>query len=274
MRRLLLFLLAAISCTAAEAPSLLDRGFHALYHLNFNEGRRLFEQWQRANPENPLGPAAISAAWLFEEFESHGVLTSEFFLDDDTLLGGVKGQPDERRMKAFREANERARQLSESILKRQGNDPDALLAMVMGYGMMANASSLIEKKQLEALRLTREGDTWGRRLLTAAPFLKDGHMALGASSYIIGCLPFYKRAIVRLGGIKGDKQKGIAELELTAREGRLLRPYAKIMLALAYLREKQPTQARHLLGQLVTEFPASPLFRREYNKIALAMKAR
>lgn len=250
----------------------LDLGFAELYHLRFNEGRKIFQEFGRANPENPLAAASEAASYLFEEFEAHSVLTSEFFLDDDRLLDGIKGQPNAARMKSFESVSAKAKALSDAVVQKQTNDADALMAGTMVIGMRANASVLIYKEKLEALRLTREGEAWGRRLLAASPDRKDGYMALGASSYIIACLPFYKRAIVRLGGIKGDRQTGMDQMAEAARNGRLLRPYAKILLALACLRENQPARARTLLGELVTEFPSSPLFKREYDKFALKLR--
>ena len=43
-----------------------------------------------------------------------------------------------------------------------------------------------------------------------------------------------------------------------------LQPYAKILLALAARREGQEDLARRLLKELTRDFPASPLFAKEY----------
>src|SRR5215469_9495339 len=50
------------------------------------------------------------------------------------------------------------------------------------------------------------------------------------------------------------------ELTSTATNGRYLKPYAKILLALAARREKKDDPARNLLRELNEEFPPSPLF--------------
>jgi hypothetical protein len=273
MKTCFLLLLLWPALPAGE-PASLEQGFVELYHLRFSAGRALFEERLREAGDDPLAAAALGASYLFEEFEQHGVLTSEFFLDDDRLLGGIKGRPDRDRMRLFASAIERSRSIADQRLDHNPLDSEALLAITIGLGMRANASVLIEKDNLKALSLTREGESWGRRLIATAPNQKDGYMAVGAASYIIGCLPFYKRAILRLGGIKGDRELGMTQLGFTARDGFLLRPYAKIMLALACLREKQPARARLLLEELVTEFPASPLFRRELGKIGLRWSPR
>lgn len=71
------------------------------------------------------------------------------------------------------------------------------------------------------------------------------------------------RWFVRLGGISGDKKAGIAELHLTADRGRYLAPFARILLAIAYVREKDEPRARQMLISLRDEFPQNPLFARE-----------
>ena len=54
-------------------------------------------------------------------------------------------------------------------------------------------------------------------------------------------------------GIRGDKRLGIKQIEVTATSGRYLRPFAKILLALAALRKKKQCVARTQLTVLVAE---------------------
>jgi len=49
--------------------------------------------------------------------------------------------------------------------------------------------------------------------------------------------------------------------EIAAARGRYPRPFAKILLAMAALREKQIETARTHLSELVADFPQSPLLR-------------
>jgi hypothetical protein len=265
-RRLFLALPFGIAF-AADAPAALLSGFHLMYHLKFKEAREVFLAWQRDHPEDPMGFAAEAAAHLFEEFEQHGVLTTEFFLDDDLLLGGIKGTADATRTAAFERANARARSVSENVLKRGPRDVNALLALTLSTGMQADYLSIIAKRQLDSLIKVRAAETYGKRLLAVAPGMGDGYMALGAASYILGCLPFYKRTLLWFGGIQGDKQRGLDELAQAARTGTYLAPYAKIMLALALLREKRLSDSLTLMKELTNAFPESPLFAREQAKI-------
>ena len=259
--------LVIVAHATGPAPAELDRGFGLLYGLHFTEARGLFHQWQHEHPSDPMGYTAEAASDLFEEFSVHGVLTSEFFLDDDRLLGGIVGEPDAERRSAFLLASERARQVARQKLRVEPGDVNALLSLTMTTGMLANHASLIDKRQLESLRLVREAEGYGKRLLAASPEAADGYVALGAARYIIGCLPGYKRALLWLGGVTGDRQKGMDHLALAASRGRYLRPYAKAMLFLASLREGQTTPARALIEELTAEFPDSALFARERAKL-------
>ena len=85
-------------------------------------------------------------------------------------------------------------------------------------------------------------------------------LALGTANYIIGSLPGFKKLFLGFAGIHGDKNAGIQQLEIAADHGRYLRPFAKIMLALAALREKKPDVARAQLSELVDGIPRELAF--------------
>jgi hypothetical protein len=129
---------------------------------------------------------------------------------------------------------------------------------------------LIEKKQLASLSMMREADSFANKALAIDPRALDAYVSLGAANYIIGCLPSYKRAFLWVGGIHGDRVRGMTQLEQAATGGHYLRPFAKIMLALASEREHQFRRAADLLDQLVHQFPENPHFSQE---LAIAQKA-
>jgi hypothetical protein len=245
----------------------IDTGFRLLYELKFTEARAAFTGWENRHPQEALGPAAEAASYLFQEFDRQNVLTSEFFLDDDRLLGGVQGAPDPRARDSFTAAVRRAQELAHARLQSNSRDPDALFALTITTGMQADYTSLIERRQVESLRLTREAGKVAKDLLAIAPSAADAYVALGAANYIIGCLPAYKRFLIRFGGFHGDRALGMQQLGLTAANGHYLRPYAKLMLALAAMREKKWDLARTELEQLTAEFPANLKFARELAKL-------
>jgi hypothetical protein len=80
-------------------------------------------------------------------------------------------------------------------------------------------------------------------------------------------LPALKRFFLHFKGVHGDKRVGIEQLTIAATRGRYVRPFAKIMLALASRREKKTALARIQLLELVAEFPRNSLFAKELAKL-------
>ena len=58
-------------------------------------------------------------------------------------------------------------------------------------------------------------------------------------------------------------QGGIADLQTTADHGHYLAPFARILLAIAYVRQKDNPRALEMLSGLQREFPGNTLFPRE-----------
>jgi len=252
---------------ASDRPE-IEAGFHLLYQLKFPEARAQFSAWEKARPDDPLGSSSKAAGYLFEEFYAQGVLTSEFFLDDKLLLGGATGEGNEARRAAFLAANKRALDLAWRQLRSDPQDAEVLFALTLSTGMQADFAGLIEKRQLESLHFVRKAQSYAKDLLALSPDSADAYLTLGAANYILGCLPAYKRLFLTLSGIHGDRMKGMMQLEIAAMRGHYLRPFAKILLALVALREKQDALARTLLEELVGEFPENPLFASELDKLS------
>jgi hypothetical protein len=71
------------------------------------------------------------------------------------------------------------------------------------------------------------------------------------------------RFLLRLTGAKIDREKGIQQLELASQHGHYLEPFAKLLLAVAALRDKSVDRARDLLKGLHDRFPDNQLFSHE-----------
>jgi len=252
----------------ADLPSArLDRGFLRLYDLDFSGGQREFESWEKLNPDNPMGPASEAAGILFSEFDRLGVLEAQFYVEDSVFAARKKYEADPGQRVRFDRQLSRAEDLAKSRLSRDSRDRDALLAMTLAAGLRSDYAALIEKRNLASLHYTKEATAWAQQLLAADPGCYDAHLAGGISRYIIGSMAAPVRWFLRLGGVSGDKADGIAELQKTAAKGQLLAPFARILLAIAYVREKDLPHARELLLGLQRDFPNNALFGRELARL-------
>ncbi len=256
-----LFLILNVShATETFAPNGLDRGFNRLYDLDFPAAQQEFQAWERQNPDNPMGPVSEAAGILFSEFNRLGVLEAQFYTNDSAFASRKKYDPDADQRARFEQQLGRAETLGKARLGRDPKDHDALLGMTLASGLRADYAALIEKRSLASLHYTKESSGWADQLLAAHPVCYDGYLAGGISRYIVGSMSAPVRWLLRMGGVSGDKARGISELKTTAANGRLLAPFARILLAIAYVRDKDTLRAREVLATLQKDFPNNRLF--------------
>jgi hypothetical protein len=272
----LLLLLSPIVDLARETPGAdspafttvpeLSAGFDLLYRQRFAEARETFASWESRNPEQPFGQVAIAAGYLFEELSRQGVLTSDFFLNEKRFLSGIEGSPDPERMSHFRDAVARACELARERQKTNPKDGEALLALTLAAGMESDAESILLKKHLAALKSIKKANGYAKELLAQYPDATDAYVATGIANYVIGSQSGGTRFALWFGGIHGDKKLGMEQVARTVENGRYLRPYAKIILALAARREKQDALAQRLFRELSEQYPDNQQFAAEYAK--------
>ena len=255
---------------AADVPAprtSLDQGFRLLYNLDFDQARQVFLSWQHDHPKDPVGPTAEAAGILFSEFHRLGVLEGQFYENDKTFLNRDKPAPDSGVRDRFNAALARAQSAASVRLAANVKDRDALFAMTLSSGLQADYAALIDKKNMSSLHYTREANDWADQLLAVDPNCYDARVATGFSKYIIGSMAAPLRWVLRMGGVSGDKKQGIVELQMTADHGQYLGPFARILLAIAYVRDKDNTRARELLASLRDEFPNNTLFTHEIARL-------
>ncbi|HXZ80860.1 MAG TPA: hypothetical protein VEG30_13090 [Terriglobales bacterium] len=251
----------------ANGSSALDRAFHAMYDLNFQVADNELANYTTEHPNDPLGPAAQAASTLFSIFDQHKVLQSEFFASDDRYTQRPAILPDPAAVQRFESALDRAEELSKHALSQNSTDENALFTMALVYGLRADYAALVERHDLAALRFADKGSEWARKLLAISPDFCDAYVATGIEKYLVGVRPAPVRWMLRVGGIKGDQKAGLRELELAARRGRYLAPFARILLAIADLRRSKYKEAIELLGDLRQQFPHNPLFADEVARL-------
>jgi hypothetical protein len=259
---------ATASSNSRPAASLgLSPGFQRLYNLDFSGAQAAFESWEKTYPENPMGPVSEAAGVLFSEFNRLGVLEAQFYEDDSIFAQRKKYDANPAQRTRFEQKLDRAEALAKAELARDAHSRDALLALTLTAGLRSDYAALIEKRNLASLHYTKEASAWATQLLAADPDCYDAHLASGISKYIIGSMAMPVRWLLRIGGVPGDKAGGIAELQSTAAHGHLLAPFARILLAIAYVREKDTAKARQTLLALQKDFPSNPLFSHELARL-------
>jgi len=256
-----------MSAQPQSVDSVLDQSYNAMYNLKFDEAVRVAESAKRLANDDPVPWMAQGCAALFREFDRLHILRSELFAADDKFIDGPAMTWDAQGRKDFDNALAGAEKLALERLKQDKYDPRALFALTLVNGLRADDAALIAKKKFSALSYTKTATGYAERLLARSPDYYDAYIATGLGKYIIGGKAAPVRWMLRLGGLKGDQEQGVKELNLVADHGRYLAPFARILLAFDDLRHKNRAEARKKLEWLREHFPNNPLFAQEIAKL-------
>jgi hypothetical protein len=254
---------AAPNVEALSVNPVIDRGFRQMYNLNFDDAHQTFAGWERDHPADPIGPVSNAAAYLFAEFDRLNILHSEFFVENSMFHRRPKVTPDAAARQAFDQELDKSAGLSDKILLETPDDPDALFARILTLGLRADYEALIERREFDALKVIKNSRATAEKLLMIQPNYYDAYLAIGVENYLFSLKSAPMRWILQAGGAETDRDRGVEDLRLTAEKGRYLNPYARLLLAVAALRNKDVPKARDLLSALAREFPHNRLYAQE-----------
>jgi len=262
-------LLVALPCFAGSVTSIpvVESGYRQMYNLDFDEAHKTFGAWERDHPTDPIGVVSNAAAYLFAEFDRLNILHSEFFVEDSVFRHRPKVTADPAARKAFDAELAKSLQLADSILAQSPHDPDALFGKIMALGLRADFIALIDRHYLDSLNVMKSSRSTAEQLLAIEPGYYDAYLAVGVENYMLSLKSATVRWFLQLNGAETDRDRGIQNLRLTAEKGHYLCPYARLLLAVAALRNKDKTQAREILSKLAAEFPRNRLYSEELARL-------
>jgi hypothetical protein len=265
----LMFLLAAALATPAAATTTcdVDAGYRQMYNLDFPGAHQTFLHCESERQRDPLPHVSNAAAYLFSEFDRLHILEVELFTDDTRFDARSKPKPDLGVRDAFMAELSQVETLAQPILAGNPNDRDALLAQVLANGLRSDYAAMIEKRNIASLGYMKASRKLAQHLIELDPSCYDAYLAVGVENYLLGVAPAPVRWFLHLGGAETDKDAGVGRLRLTAAHGRYLAPFARLLLAVAALRDHDRTTARSLLAGLSKEFPNNQLYGRELARI-------
>ena len=242
-------------------------GWMKMYDLKFEEAHRTFARWQETHPDDSLGPASDAAAYLFSELARLGALESELFVDDVRFTNRKRLSPDPVVKLHFMQQIGQADRLADSTLQKSGTDANALFVKLLTFGLRADYAALIDKQNFTALSYTKKGHPYADKLLSVKPDAFDAYLGSGVENYLLSLKPAPLRILLRLTGSRIDREKGLEHLEKTALHGYYLEPFAKLLLAVAALRDNNRERARELLSGLHGRFPDNELYSHELARL-------
>jgi hypothetical protein len=252
---------------ASPAAASLETGFHQMYNLDFPAAHKTFQEWEELHPDDPLGAASNAAAYLFAEFERLHILEFDLFTDNRRVEDAERQTADPANKAAFESELAKADQLADKTLSQSSEDRNAMFAKSLTDGLRGNYAALVEDRKHDALGYLKSSRMTAEKLVALYPAYYDAYLAIGIENYLLGLRSAPSRWVLRLTGAETNKEKGLSSLKMTAEKGCYLAPYARVLLVIASLRDRDRNTARKLLSELAHDFPQNHLYKMELARL-------
>jgi hypothetical protein len=234
------FLLATIFAQSPSQPFNRDEiepGLTSLYNLDFNSAFGVFQAMIQKTPDDPTGYFALALAHWWQLEIRLGEYTND---EENQMLASINDAID----------------VAERTVQRSPNNAPAFLCLGGAYGLRGRWQAT-KHNWIRALLDGRRARRYQARALEIDPNLEDAYMGVGLFDYYVAALPKIIQTLSFLG--KGDKTRGLKELERAASKGLFSKTAAQLILIGIYTNtEKTPEKALEIARQLRAQYPSSP----------------
>ncbi len=257
---------------AAEAVDYRQIGHDHFFNLEYDLAIAAYQRLIEESPEDYRAYNHLATAVLYRELLRLGILETSAFKHDNEFLEWEKPKPDPKVGEEFERILLEGRTRAQAALKASPNGILARYALATNFGLHGNYQFMIKKSYFGALRNGVRANKHSRRILKRQPDFVDAYLVAGVHEYVVGSLPWAIRAVIVLGGIRGNKQKGEEFVTRVTREGNLARNESRALLALLLRRERRPLEAVALLRGMIRDFPRNYVLHLELASMYLDAK--
>jgi tetratricopeptide (TPR) repeat protein len=238
-----------------------DPAFDHFYNLEYDRALAGFLAEAHNAPQSPDVQNHIAQTVLLRAMFRGGMLQSQMLRSGNSFLKMPKLEMSAADCGQFSNAIEHAMELAQTRLDNNPNDPAALYALGVSYGLRGNYDFAVRKDYLDALHDLGTARKLHNRATRIDPDMVDAQLTQGLYEYVMGSLPMGWKMVGFLGGFQGNRARGIGMLNRVAAEGNVNRIDATIFLAAIYRREHRSTDAICVLRPLVSLLPRNYLLR-------------
>ncbi len=242
----------------SQLDDLRVQGYEALYNLDYDTARRLFNEMVRLFPDHPAGPQCLAATLWLQELNRSRQRQASLYSNESFYAEDKKADP--HLVEQFRNWTRTAAQLAEARLKRNPRDLEALYFLGVTEGLRAVFAAAVERRFTAALMHSSRAVDRHREVLKLDPTFHDAELSIGMYDFIVGSLPLPIKIMASIGGVRGSKKRGLKTLERVATEGHWARGIARLLLIDLYKREKRWTEALAAAREMAERYPRNYLF--------------
>jgi tetratricopeptide (TPR) repeat protein len=249
---------------AAGAPnrsgSLVERGYDAVYNLDYDAADDLFKQAIAAAPNDPAAyRGAAKTAWLRILF-LQGTATTDQYMGKASSAEQLKVPvPPEPWASEFRKNIARAVEIGEKAVRINYKAAQSHYDLGAGLGYLASYTGTIEGKLFSAMKIGRRAYAEHEKVLEIDPKRHDAGLVVGTYRYIVASQSMPVRWLAYLIGFGGNKQLAIQRLEEAAAYPSDAQADARFALILIYAREGRHEDSLRVVRGLEQSYPRNRL---------------
>jgi len=247
---------------AAKVPtfdSLTQSGLEHYYSLEYDQAFKEFQKAIDLKPDDPKAVNHLLEAVLFSELYRHDALDTSLYTQQ-SFLSSKQITLDPKVKQQIKDLADKALSLSEKRLKSNPKDVEALYARGVTKGLHSTYLALVEHAWFASLRNALGSRSDHEEVLKLQPSFVDARTVVGIHNYVVASLPVAVKIMAGIGGIHGDKKKGLDYLAEAGKAGGESSVDANVALGLFLRRESRFQDAMGVVHHLVEQHPHNFLF--------------
>jgi len=251
---------ASDATPAAAFDRMRIEGNEAVYNLDYQGARAIFQQMTKMSPDHPAGYVYLANDLWLETLNSNRRLSSSLYSGGSFYVQDAEqDQSDVKRDREFNELIKKAVALSKARLQVNPQDVEALYYQASALGLRAGYSVSVNRSFRRAIGDANESVKLQKKVIKLDPSYTDAYLSIGLYEYVVDSLPWVWRTLARIAGIKGSKQRGIEHLTMVTEKGKYTADDARVLLIGLYSRENQPERAFAMIDHLAAKYPRNYL---------------
>ena len=248
-------------------PTVRDGMLH-FYNLDYDGAISRFEKVIAAHPNEPMPYAYDLLATVFRELYHQDLLDTTYYARDSFLANARKVDVPEASRKKIENLTDKVVSLSDERLKNNPRDANAFFARGYARGLHAAFITLADHSFVGAARQGLASRNDSESALKIDPDYYDADMSVGIQQFAVASLPRLVRMMVGIGGVGGNKEKGLDLLKISAAKGIVTPVQSRTTLSLFLRHDGRYPEALAVQHGLASEYPHDYLFRLEEANLA------
>ncbi len=251
---------AAATDRAAELAEAEGVGAQWLFDYDYDRAAAHYAGVRDAYPNHPTGPYHLATVlWTRVAQRGNGMRGSSL-RNDRYFSQTQRADATREEGEAFAAHIAEAYRRADRMLATHPEDPEGLYYRGAAEALESGWAIVVDRAWFRAARTIRRATGRLRQIQQIAPELRDAWAVPGAYEYGIATLPRPLRMLAFLFGARGNRERGLEGVRITAEEGRRAKWGALWTWALLMQREGRETEALDAVRRLRRQFPRNPDF--------------